>query len=455
MIEDFFNKKYLAQIFDEKVSLRFTRGIDGISVPFFIKDKSKNIEAIYQKIINSSYAFSPYLEKLINKGRSKGPRVISIPTVRDRIVLVALKDLLHYYFPNEVQRSLPNEYVRDIKSFLEHAQWGDLCYYKSDIKSFYDEIDQNILIAKLESRIHDSRIINLIEHALKNPTVPRNYNRKTKYKYYSHKGVPQGLAISNILANIYMAEYDETVSRKCTYFRYVDDILIFNHGHPNNCVKDYSESLLNKIGLELNKGKSFCKEKSDTFEYLGYHFNIPKISVRDSTVQRFVNKLASMFVSFKKDFNKPQKSWITKALQKGIFIDALNERITGAISNNRRYGWLFYFLEINDLQVLHKIDSIVVNFFKRLNMFDNNPPDSLKKMAKAYYHAKHSPLDGYINNYNQYSTREDKLKYLVQKGLINPEDKEKTYAEDEISIMFNQHKNMMLSYLDLDIGTIS
>lgn len=455
MIESFFNIPYLENIFNENVSLRFTRGIDGISVPFFIQNKYKNIETIHRKIIDSRYTFSPYLEKLINKGRSKGPRVISIPTIRDRVVLVALKDLLHCYFPNEIQRSLPNEYVRKIKHYLEHSPHTDLCYYKSDIKAFYDEIDHKILISKLESRIQDKRVINIIYQALRNPTVPRSYKRAAKYKYYSQIGVPQGLAISNILANIYMADYDNKISSKCTYFRYVDDILIFNHGHPKNCVKDYSESLLKEIGLKLNKSKSFCKEKSSTFEYLGYHFDIPNISVRDSTVQNFINKLASMFVSFKKDFNKPQKHWITKDQQKSIFVNALNERLTGAISDNRRYGWLFYFLEINDLKVLHKIDSVVVRLFRRMDMFENLPPTSLKKIAKAYYHAKHSPLDGYIHNYNQYSTLKDKLAYLVKAGLINPEDNEKTYSDNEISILFNQHKNMMLSYLDLDIGTIS
>ncbi len=155
-----------------------------------------------------------------------------------------------------------------------------------------------------------------------------------------------------------MANYDEQLTRECRYFRYVDDILIFNHNHPHNCLKKFSEELLNKLNLSLNEKKSFCKENKETFEYLGYYFNFPKISVRKSTVQRFINHIASSFVEFKETFGRPKKPWITSDLQKTIFIDVLNERLTGAISGNRKYGWIFYFLEINDQRILHKIDSI-------------------------------------------------------------------------------------------------
>lgn len=455
MLDDFFEIEYLENIFKNKVSLRFTRGIDGISIPYFIKNESQNIEIISRKIKSSNFHFSPYLEKLINKGRSKRPRIISIPTIKDRIVLYALKDILHHFFPECVQRKLPNEYVRDMKDFYEHSAFIDLCYYKADIKAFYDTIDQKILIEKLQTRIEDRRLIELIKNAIKNPTVPRNYERDNKYKYFSHIGVPQGLSISNILANIFMEDFDSKLRLKCKYYRYVDDILIFNHNHPSNCLKKYSEILLNQIGLELNEKKTFCKQNKNSFEYLGYYFDIPKVSVRRSTIQRFVNNLASMFINFKNDFSKPQKEWITKDVQKNLFIDAVNERLTGAISENRRYGWLFYFLEINDHEVLHKIDSITKTYFSRLEMFDKVPPKTLKSISKAYYRAKYSPLDGYIHNYNMYETSEQKVKYLIDKGLIDPNDRTKTYTEVQILIMFNKHKNMMLSSLDLDIGTIS
>ncbi|MFH0780541.1 MAG: hypothetical protein V2B20_01110, partial [Pseudomonadota bacterium] len=65
MLDDFFEIEYLENIFKNNVSLRFTRGIDGISIPYFIENKSQHIEIISRKIKASSFHFSPYLEKLI------------------------------------------------------------------------------------------------------------------------------------------------------------------------------------------------------------------------------------------------------------------------------------------------------------------------------------------------------------------------------------------------------
>lgn len=67
---------------------------------------------------------------------------------------------------------------------------------------------------------------------------------------------------------------------------------------------------------------------------------------------------------------------------KEILIADLNEKITGAISENRRYGWIFYFNAINDMSVLYKIDSIIASFFKRLEDFGRIPPPNLKKFQE-------------------------------------------------------------------------
>ncbi len=163
MYRSYFKTDYLENLFDKHVSQKLTRGLDGVSVPAFQEKKRTYIETLAQKIDSDDFVFSPYLEKLKARGRDKEPRVISIPTVRDRVVLLALKNFLHMIFPECIQRRLPNEYVRDVKKYYLDTNKADLCFYKSDIKSFYDTIDQNILIEKIEERVHTPLIIQLIK----------------------------------------------------------------------------------------------------------------------------------------------------------------------------------------------------------------------------------------------------------------------------------------------------
>ncbi len=143
---------------------------------------------------------------------------------------------------------------------------------------------------------------------------------------------------------------------------------------------------------------------------------------------------------------------MTKETQERVFIEDLNEKITGAISEQKRYGWLFYFAEINDMQLLHKLDGIIRGFFRRLSDFDYRTPGQLKKLSTAFYKIKYDTFGGYIQNYELYETVPAKIKYLADRGLLNPE---KRYSREQIEILFIGVKKKHLSDLDLDVGLIS
>ena len=78
-------------------------------------------------------------------------------------------------------------------------------------------------------------------------------------KITNTKGVPQGLPISNILASIYLLEFDKIYkTNTCiSYFRYVDDILIFTSNKNKKKIKESIEdNIENKFLLELNAVKN-------------------------------------------------------------------------------------------------------------------------------------------------------------------------------------------------------
>ena len=196
-----FSIKSIESAYDNYVSKKPTRGLDRIGIKTFNRDKKAHFQVIYRKCKKGTYRFSLYVEKLLSKGRGKPPRIISVATIRDRIVLYLLKEFLHQVFPQCVNRRLPNDYIREVKEFDELNVEAPLCYLKGDIKSFYDSINRSILISIIHTKIKSPKILTLMELAISTPTVPLN-SRSDLKQYKTDKGIPQGLSISNILANM-------------------------------------------------------------------------------------------------------------------------------------------------------------------------------------------------------------------------------------------------------------
>ena len=99
LLKEHFKIKLLKEIYYKKFKSTKTKGIDRVSGEKFSKQATSQIRIIKRKCLNGTYRFSPYLELLSTKGRGKAPRVLAIPTIRDRIVLHSLKEMLFDIFP--------------------------------------------------------------------------------------------------------------------------------------------------------------------------------------------------------------------------------------------------------------------------------------------------------------------------------------------------------------------
>lgn len=458
----------ISSIYSNKISRKDTRGLDGVSPKIFERNKETHFAIILDKCSTGNYKFAPLLEKLSSKGKGKAPRVISISTVRDKIVLSLLKEYLHNIFADCVNKKLPNCYVKEIGILIQDNAANEyLCCYKADLQNFFGAIDRSILMSKLKTRINDHNVLQLIKRAITAPTVPYGYKRNDKAKYVDKKGVPQGLSISNILASIYLKEFDGEVEKMCMrYFRYVDDILVFNIGEGKSCIKPKLKMLVESLGLSINFDKTDCVSSSHLdscmalklsessewknpgfrFEYLGYYFDGTKITVRDSTVERFINSIVTYFTKFK---NNKDRTAVTTEKDIVVFIDELNEKITGAISDHKQYGWIFYFMEINNLTLLFYIDNVISNLFQMLKEFEYCKPANLKKLSRAHYEAKKCETSKYIHNYSNYATFQQKRSFLDKRGWLKS-DKEYTVAD--IESLFDQAKTFYLEKLEHDLG---
>jgi retron-type reverse transcriptase len=450
-ITDFFNTKYLKALYKDKLSNSRAKGIDKINHLNFDKKLETELDIIVRKVNAGTYSFSPYIENLKLKGRNKAPRIISIPTLRDRLVLLTIKEMLHTAFPECVNRRLPNSYIRDIKGYLKESSSSEY-FIKLDIEKFYDNIDRNILLDKIDSRLNEN-LKTLIYDSITTPTIPL-YTKKEDYsEYLLEEGVPQGLSISNILAQIYLKEVDEVIDRrKFFYKRYVDDIIILDRKKISDYRYRNIQIALNKINLNLNSDKTEKGFLKDGFAFLSYKINDKQISIADSNVELFIRRIAGKFTWFKNGIkdksNRP--NWLQDDSRfKEVFIEELNEMITGIISDSRNYGWLFYFSEMTDEKLLHRIDKIIARFFNPIQQFENKRPDSLKKISRTYKVIKHQKNKNYIANFDNFDSLRSKREYLVYRGKIDPET---DYTDTDILRYFDKFKKKQIENIERDIG---
>ena len=358
-------------------------GIDGISKEKYNSILDEEIDIIMRKIENESYDFSYYKQKLLIKSIDK-TRELSIPTLRDKIVLKYLFTIILDKFSDDI-KEIPSLHtmIKDIKTSRDDFE----CYLKVDIQTFFPTIDHTILLEKLTTKINDAKIISLISKAIKQSTVSLDTPSNQRVKYNNTTGVPQGLSISGVLADIYLAELAQKYNsnENIKFYKFVDDILIFCHEEDvdflmQELTKDFKEIKLTIHDFKENSHKSSIGNIKERFEFLGYAFEDAKTTVRESSKQKIFTNLSKLFSLYKH-----------KKYKKKEFYMRLNIKITGCVVHGKRYGWIHFFSFINDQELLFVLDRFVEKNCETLNL----EYTKVKHFSRAIYEIK-NPQSSYI-----------------------------------------------------------
>lgn len=396
----FFSKDSLKQIFTDHIVYSGATGIDNLNQYAFRRQLNDQVEIISKKMLAGTYKFTKYKLKLISKGRGKKPREIAIPTVRDRIAMRAMCEFLSERFNSGLSLELPQNVIKRIKTDVVSGKYSG--YIKLDVSDFYPSIKHKELESRLRKRIKDIGIMNVILAAITSPTVVVSKAADNP----SEIGVPQGLAISNILAAIYLLNIDRHMKSYpgIAYSRYVDDVLILCDSKQAEKIAKNVISRFRRIGLTVHDPikapeKSSIGDVKDRFDYLGYHFNDGRVSARTATVEKLKESIAAIFTSHKHSKQKNEK-----------FLEwRLNLRITGCVFENKSKGWLFFFSEINDESLLHSLDNYVRKLIKRFNV-EIKP----KRFSRAFKELSFRRYEtNYIPNFDNY-TLDQKKDVLVE-----------------------------------------
>ena len=433
----YFSVNSLKKLFKEEIRYKSARGIDHVSTRKFEEKLPENIEIIHRKVHNGTYQFSNYREKLLSRGSERPPRVISIPTIRDKLVQKALAKILKSSFCAEMPllHAIINEVISTYQSNLYDS------ILRLDVENFYPTIVHNDLFKELRKKIRKKEILYLIDNAISRKTVSQPYRNDRKINAL---GVPQGLSISNILANIYLSPIDAKYSSKLKmkYFRYVDDILIFCNEEQIETIHNELVNDCTNLGLVLHKikdksSKSTSGKLIEGFGYLGYEFKSGKVTVRKKSVDKIRDSIIKLLTNYK--YSK------TKNIE---FIKwALNIRITGCIFKKSKYGWLFFFSQIDDLSLLGALDHFIQEQLKRFDITGVKP----KKFLRTYHEiTRNLSKTTYIPNFDEFSTSEKKGILIDVFQVKNPP----TNAY-EIEYQFNKRIYKMVTELERDLSGTS
>jgi RNA-directed DNA polymerase len=273
-----------------------SHGVDGVSVKRFAMKPEQYLLELQQALKDGSYQPLPVKRVFIPKAGG-GKRPLGIPAVKDRIVQTALKRVIEPIFENEfAEHSYGFRPLRGCKDALREVdanlKTGQTWVVDADMKSYFDSIPHDLLMADVEKFISDGRVLKLIAAYLKQDIL------EGLQRWTPNAGTPQGAVISPLLANLYLHSLDKQMEQAgYLMVRYADDFVILcqNQEQAQQALTLVRQWVSDK-GLTLHPDKTHvgnCAEKGQGFEFLGYRFEAGQRLVRKKSLTALKDKIRS------------------------------------------------------------------------------------------------------------------------------------------------------------------
>lgn len=253
-------------------------GVDGITIEDVeASGVNRYLTGIQSELKSGTYRPLPVRRVMIPKPDGS-QRPLGIPCVKDRIVQMATKIAIEPVFEADFKDcSYGFRPKRSAKQALEVVRkaCNNKGYYvvDADIEKFFDNVNQDKLMALIELRISDRRILKLIRQWLKSGVLYGNILE------ISELGTSQGSVISPLLANIYLNTLDRLWEKygltHGILVRYADDtVIICKNKKSANHALTLLQYIMGKLDLKLHpvKTKIVCMwDGKEGFDFLGMH----------------------------------------------------------------------------------------------------------------------------------------------------------------------------------------
>ena len=282
---------------DRVVANKGAPGIDGITVDEIGEHLRKHEASIYTHIREGRYV--PAAVKRVDIPKPDGgTRMLGIPTVQDRVIQQAIAQVLtEHYDPTFSEFSYgfrPGKSAHQaIEQTSRYLAEGRRWIVEMDLAKFFDTVNHDRLMSRLERDIADKMLLRLIRRYLRTGIMADGLAQPRK------EGTPQESPLSPILSLIVLDELDKYLDKRgLKYYRYADDCNIYVKSRAAgervlaNTIKFIEETL--KLRVNRDKSGVFRPRKS---KFLGYTFvgTTGAPLVREKSFKRLKAKLKDIF----------------------------------------------------------------------------------------------------------------------------------------------------------------
>lgn len=267
-------------------------GVDGMSVKAWANKEQEHLGTLRRRLMNDTYRPKPVLRQCIPKPGSRKRRKLGIPVIVDRVCQQAVHSVLspvfEEYFHEDSYGFRPGRSTEDAARRVEELRKaGFRTVIDLDIRNFFDEVDREILMRLVRKVVKDRRVLGLIRGWLSAGVMEEGKVR------YQTSGTPQGGVISPLLSNIYLTVLDNALSDAGHHFvRYADDVVILCRDEEEaQKALTLATTVLSRLKLDLNEGKTQVTTFDLGFDFLGFHFGRRSRGIGTKSLKAFCAKV--------------------------------------------------------------------------------------------------------------------------------------------------------------------
>jgi RNA-directed DNA polymerase len=269
-------------------------GVDGQTVKQFGEQLESELARLGDELKSKRYRRQPARRVWIPKPGTLERRPLGIPAVRDRTVEAALRHVLEPIFERDFAQSSygfrPGRGCREAVARVEELlSQGHVWCVDAELKSYFDTIPHDRLMALVRERIVDGSVLSLLEQCLKAGVM-----EELKGWQPTERGTPQGAVISPLLANLYLNPLDHELERRgWGLVRYADDFVVLCRTKEEaQTVLAFLRQWTAAAGLTLHPTKTrLVHATEEGFDFLGWHFRGGKKWPRKKSLQKLQEKL--------------------------------------------------------------------------------------------------------------------------------------------------------------------
>lgn len=312
-------------------------GVDGVTVANLQVYLNTHWGRVKTELLTGAYRPAPVKRVEIPKPGG-GVRQLGIPTVMDRLLQQALLQVLNPIFDAQFSwysyGFRPGKSAHDaVKQAQRYIQSGLRWVVDLDLEKFFDQVNHDILMARVARKVTDKRVLTLIRAYLNAGVMVDGKLERSRV------GTPQGGPLSPLLANILLDDLDkELTGRGLRFVRYADDCNVFvgSKRAGERVMESVSRFVEGKLKLKVNREKSAVARPWHR-KFLGFSF----LSQKQATIRIAPKSLRAFKERIRELTNR---SWSI----------SMEERI-GHI-NRYTMGWLGYFYLASAKTHLQKLD---------------------------------------------------------------------------------------------------